>query len=79
MKHMEERGKKVNLKNLLRFLVVTILVAIFAVTSYLVLREPKKELTAFSQDGELARAMTYEQFLDGEENVENLVLSFYVI
>ena len=70
MKHMEERGKKVNLKNLLRFLVVTILVAIFAITSYLVLRKADTEVQVFSQDSELLRAITYEQFLNGDENIE---------
>ena len=70
MKHMEERGKKVNPKNLLRFLVVTILVATFAVTSYLVLRKNNVETAVFNQDSELLRAMNYEQFLDGDSNVE---------
>ena len=70
MKNMEERRKKFNLKVLLRSLIVTILVAIFAVTSYLVLRKSDVETSLFSQDRELLRAMNYEQFLDGEENVE---------
>ena len=70
MKHMEEKGKKVYLKKLLKVLVVTILVAIFAVTSYLVLRKNSVETAVFNQDSELLRAMNYEQFLDGDSNVE---------
>ena len=61
---------KLSKKKILTGVIVLITIATVFILSGINQEENKKKIKSIIADPELARAMTYEQFNDGDENIE---------